>query len=264
MRRARSSKSLAKLHRPRLHAPIARKRLFRILDGARREQPFIWVAGPPGAGKTTLIGSYLEARHSPYLWYQIDSGDSDPATLFFYLGELVKSVSAKKPLPYFTAEYLPDLAGFARRYFRELFCRLTKGSVLVFDNCHNAATPVFQCILREAIGEIPEGINVIAISRSRAPSEFVRQHANQMLYELGWEQLRLTQHEANSIARRRGLSPSATHGARVRGSTPTPTSARQPRQPRSTAPATAAPTSRSSTCSTRSARSTTSTATSPT
>ncbi|MEO5863085.1 MAG: hypothetical protein ABIQ03_11580, partial [Burkholderiales bacterium] len=80
------------LHRPRLHAPIARTRLFRVLASARREQPFIWVAGPPGAGKTTLIGSYLEARHSRYLWYQIDPGDSDPATFFFYLGDLDANV----------------------------------------------------------------------------------------------------------------------------------------------------------------------------
>ena len=76
--------ALAKTTRPTLAATVARPRLFHLLDRARR-RPVTWVGGPPGAGKTTLVASYLRARKVRTLWYQLDEGDADVATFFYYL-----------------------------------------------------------------------------------------------------------------------------------------------------------------------------------
>jgi len=71
----------AKITRPHPRRVLPRTRLFRQLDqGCKR--PLIWVTGPPGAGKTTLVSSYLDARKRRCLWYQIDAGDADAATFF--------------------------------------------------------------------------------------------------------------------------------------------------------------------------------------
>jgi hypothetical protein len=108
----------AKLTRPKLVAVVARERLYQLLDD-RLAHPTVWVAGPPGAGTTTLLSGYAESRERPTLWYQLDSGDADVATFFYYLGVAAQGPiigRRAEPLPALTPEYLPDLAGFTRRF----------------------------------------------------------------------------------------------------------------------------------------------------
>lgn len=50
---------------------IIRDRLFKILDDYRQTRA-IWVSGPAGAGKTTLVSSYVTTKKLPVLWYQTD------------------------------------------------------------------------------------------------------------------------------------------------------------------------------------------------
>ena len=53
----------AKTTRPSAGNVLPRERLFATLDAARRA-PLLWVHGPPGCGKTSLVSSYLDARAS--------------------------------------------------------------------------------------------------------------------------------------------------------------------------------------------------------
>jgi superfamily II DNA or RNA helicase len=58
--------TLAKLMPPRADRLLARRRLFEQLD-ALAEAPALWIAAPPGAGKTSLAASWLQARARPTL-----------------------------------------------------------------------------------------------------------------------------------------------------------------------------------------------------
>src|SRR5690348_11601160 len=120
---SRKSVSLpAKLSRPRLYAPIERERLYTLLDGACAH-PIAWIAAPPGAGKTTLVTAYLQARKLPALWYQMDAGDADPAA-FLHFARVARGAvhpAPKPPPPTLTPGHLRDLPAFARDYFRA-FC----------------------------------------------------------------------------------------------------------------------------------------------
>jgi len=197
----KKSPTIAKVTRPIPTGVYPRKRLFDLLD-RKRNRPIIWVSGPPGCGKTTLVTSYLEAKKFLCLWYQIDRGDADLATFFYYLGLAAKKATPRKrkPLPLLTPEYMHGLPTFTLRYFENLFHRLKSPSFIVFDNYQEVPVESpFHEVIRHGLSNIPKGIHVILISRSEPPPVLIHMQANNLMEVIGWHELRLTLKESSSI-----------------------------------------------------------------
>jgi len=197
--------SLGKTTRPALAGILLRPRLFERLD-AGRHAPVTWVSGPPGSGKTTALVSYVDQAKVASLWYQMDAGDADVATFFFYLKQAGDDLGEGEPLPLLTPEYHAGLPAFTRRYFQILFSRLEPPFVIVFDGYQDvpASSPLHD-VLRDAVRELPPGGALVILSRRDPPANFARLRAHGSITELGWTDLQLDRDEIAAIARARDV-----------------------------------------------------------
>jgi len=167
----------------------------------------IWITGPPGCGKTTLVSSYLDARKVPNLWYRIDESDSDIARFFRYMSLAAQTVIRKKggSLPVYNPKSSKDVTKFARHYFEEFYSRLKKTPfIIVFDNYHEIpAKSAIQSAINIGLRNIAKGVTIILISRKGMPATLSRIRANYSPEIVRWNELRLTYEELEEVVKRR-------------------------------------------------------------
>lgn len=199
---SKSATMPAKISVPRLAETYARNRLFRAIDAGRKRR-VVWLAAPAGAGKTSLVATYLAARKLPALWYNVDARDADVAHLFHYLALAAERASRRKKLalPEFTSDNECGVAAFARGFFEALCRERPVPSLIVLDDYQEAAGQLWHEVIREAVSALPKGIVAVIISRSDPPAPFARHVASGEIAIVGWDELRLTARETAGLVR---------------------------------------------------------------
>jgi len=187
----------AKITPPEPSSFFERPELLRKLREFIAAPRKLWISAPGGAGKTTLVRACLAGEPRPFVWYQVDPGDRDPASLFFYLSQAAHSAGpGGKPLPPLSPEYLPNLPVFCRNFFREFFARFNQGCVLVFDDLQEGpGEPLLGTMLGAAMAVLPLNASLIVLSREEPYPCFARERINRSLAYLGWDDLRLSADE---------------------------------------------------------------------
>ena len=181
---------------------VHRERLFRLLDKSR-EKPIVWLSAPGGSGKTTLVTSYLQTQQIPFLWYQVDERDTDPATFFYFMDLALQERFADQTerLPLLTPEYLGGIKTFTRRYFEQLFKSLPVPFTIVFDNYQDVSLhAAFHETISEGLSLIPPDITIIVLSRNEPPPLFITKDSAERYNFIGWNDIRFLFHEAQEFA----------------------------------------------------------------
>ncbi|MCB2166513.1 MAG: tetratricopeptide repeat protein [Deltaproteobacteria bacterium] len=194
---------ISKIAPPELPKVVWRDALFETLD-RKAHYAVTWISGMAGAGKTTLVASYLAGRKLPYIWYRVDGGDCDLPTFFHYVGMAVKKATPRKrkPLPPLTPDYLPGLDIFAGRFFDNLIARLSQPIFIVFDDFHKVASCTeLHRLLKEGFLKLPRHIHVLIASRLDPPSAFASLLANNRMRIIDSNRLRLNLEETRAILR---------------------------------------------------------------
>ena len=197
--------TLAKLTRPHLAGILPRERLFNDLD-AGREKSIVWIAGTARQWQ-----DHAGRRLSRYMGAGVRlvpdrSGRCRRRDILLLHGPGFADSDHKQPaLPLFSPEFQNNLSAFTRRYFRELFARLTPPFALVFDNYQEVPDQSrLHEVLREGLEEIPAGGCVIIISRRDPPTSMARLRANQRMEVIDSDALRLTRAESDALVKLRG------------------------------------------------------------
>jgi LuxR family transcriptional regulator, maltose regulon positive regulatory protein len=190
----------AKICAPRLTEVYQRPRLFRALDAARRRRA-VWITAPAGAGKTSVVITYVAARRLRYLWYNVDARDADVANLFHYLRMAAELAVGKRKirLPQFSAENQAGAGAFARSFFETLCAEIRAPHVLVFDDYQEAKSNIWDEVMREALHALAGAVTAIVISRTAPPASLARDVASGNISLLGWDDLRLSAREMTGL-----------------------------------------------------------------
>jgi ATP/maltotriose-dependent transcriptional regulator MalT/DNA-binding SARP family transcriptional activator len=199
---SKSAAMPAKISVPRLAETYERSRLFRAVDAGRKRR-VVWLAAPAGAGKTSLVATYLASRKLRALWYNVDARDADVAHLFHYLALAAERASPRKKLdlPEFTSDSECGVAAFARGFFEALCRERPVPSLIVLDDYQEAAGQLWHEVIREAVSALPKGIVAVIISRTDPPAPFARLVASGEIAIVGWDELRLTTRETAGLVR---------------------------------------------------------------
>jgi LuxR family maltose regulon positive regulatory protein len=184
MSAGKSRSGLSKITRPPIPLGFDHADQHDLLDDLLYTQ-LVVVSSPPGTGKSTLVATYIASRNPPYIWYQLDQGDNDPATFFYYLG-----IAARVAMPHQEPSEMPplipwfgeDISAFAKRYFQILFQHMTAPFLIVLDNYQDVADDAeLHEAIKVACTELPPGGRIVLITSEKLPPNLARLRANEMM-----------------------------------------------------------------------------------
>lgn len=199
----------AKLSRPAAGGLLRRDRLFRALDAAARGR-LVWLSGPAGAGKTSLVSAWIETRGVVALWYRLDAADADPGTLFQTLRLAVRGRPLPEPLPAFAPTDATRLNAFASRFFAIWCAAFDDATTLVIDN-HEQASPESDlgAVLAALLDALPAHLRLVVVSRRGPPAELARWEASPEMTLLDWDELKFSADESTALAASWGVRDAA-------------------------------------------------------
>ncbi len=168
-------------------------------------QPVICVRAPAGYGKTTALRQWAAVDGRPCAWLSLSTADDDPLVMG---GRLTAAIAAAQPAT--AALYLvPGTdAAFSRVVLPALSRRLTEVVVpfiLVLDDVQQIAGAAAIRLLSFLTGSMPEGCQVVLVSRSKPPVPVARLRSAGRVCELGPADLAFDRSEAELLLAGTGL-----------------------------------------------------------
>ena len=178
---------------------VVRDRLVSVLLGPHFETTIL-VSGPAGAGKTTLVGQWLQRDARARARIQVSSALSAPAPLAAALIEALgrlgpmtlgarSVVTASEPV--FSSMLLPLLT--------ELAATRPEPYLLVVDDIHLLSDPTCDLVLQAVADGVPDGSALVLLSQDRFPPWLTTTRAEGRLLAIDSDALAFDMDEAAAL-----------------------------------------------------------------
>jgi LuxR family maltose regulon positive regulatory protein len=199
---------------PEQAAIIVRGRLMDALD-AGISRPLTLISGPPGAGKTALLGSWIGAGRAPgpVAWLSLDSSDGDRRRFWRAVLEALTRAGGGKAIA--------ELASHPRARADALVTALTtalaerKGPiVLVLDDFHEVADAVHADV-DHLLHRPPPALRLVIATRADPPLRLGRLRVRDQLTELREPDLAMTLDETGQMLAAAGVTMGESHVRRL-------------------------------------------------
>jgi LuxR family maltose regulon positive regulatory protein len=194
----------AKLRPPQARVRTVERR--QLLDelGAT-DAPLVAVCAPAGAGKTTLLQQWADVDERPFVWMQLDEGDSDPVVFLTYLVQALATVTRVDP----SVHALLTLAvpPVRERILPLLEEALTAAPpfVLVLDDAHALHGEKAWEVIGAVVRGLPQGAQLALGSRADPALPLARMRASAELAELRAPKLMLDAAEVAQLMQLHGF-----------------------------------------------------------
>src|SRR2546423_1699002 len=205
---------------------LARPRLIERLQ-SNLALPVTLITANAGSGKTTLVADFLRKQERPYVWYQLDHTDSDPAVFLGYLAHGIQQRVSNFGETIFAYLQASELAQRPERaadvLLNEILERVEQQLIIVLDDYHHLGTetPV-HAVVDRLITYLPDVIHIIIVSRDIPPLTLARLRSQDSLAIIDRADLLFTEEETQELFRKvfgLDLTPDQLHeyGERTHG-----------------------------------------------
>jgi len=188
-------------------ASLSRPRLVERL-AANLARPITLVTANAGAGKTTLVADFVRAQGRPFVWYQLDHTDADPAVFLSYITHGIRQL-----VPNFgqaTLAYLWQSPAEVGQHperavdvlLNEVLDQVEQQLVVVLDDYHHlgAADAVHTAVDR-LLAYQPDVLHTIIISRDAPPLQLAKLRSQAALATIDRNDLLFTDEEMQVLFR---------------------------------------------------------------
>lgn len=171
---------------PDVSQRLPRPRLLRRLVQALESCGALWLAAPPGSGKTSLAAAHAAASRCS-VWLRVDAGDADAASLHLHLRDALaqacgREAAAAMPVP--TPPQAASPPHLLRHLARALFAGLPAGALVVIDELQSIGDAEAIAATSQAlIDERRSGQSLLLLSHEAPPAALSRAFAAGRLAE---------------------------------------------------------------------------------
>ncbi len=176
---------------------VKRSRLHKQL-AAGENSKLILITAAAGAGKTTLVISWLAQQNKQAAWLSLDKNDNDPLIFLTYVAAALQTIEAgvcETIKPLLISSDPPPIPILLTYFVNDMAC-LKQPSILVLDDYHAITNAHVHKITEFLIENAPPTLQIIMTSRVMPDISVSRLRARNQLVEISDRDLRFSDEES--------------------------------------------------------------------